>query len=401
MIIHNSKLEIPITQNVVFAMRLDTDAEQEHIIIGELPEVLRCLRGGDGKIITQSKRPFGSFILDCSTPITNDLADVRAILSSSTGKKKSPYFEKSREILNQLWQSDNFVYRYVAIRIWQEYNNSCGMKDYDLYSAIETISLPLMFHLQNDISEWQEAEPQNPMGFLSNDYFFHPAFVLYTKGKTLTEYMAADLSLLPLVVYYLKTVYNQKTYIQTCKRCGKLFRANTANIPTFCGDECKKEQNRENKQRFDEKAKDMPFEAAYKTNYMYWYNRMKKLRKTAAGTERLKQAETAFDVFCKEAIKKKPLPTVKLMNATLKAGCYSNGILLIGSWSSNSGFGRSPREGLGDSPPTTKPQSSLDRRARGGGYGAGFALADPAPMLAGKFTSKYKTSLTREVRVFP
>ena len=162
-----------------------------------------------------------------------------------------------------------------------------------------------MFHLQNDILEWQEAEPQNPMGFLSNDYFLHPASVLYSKGKTLTEYMAADLSLLPLVVYYLRTVYNQKNYIQTCKRCGKLFRANTANIPTFCSDECKKEQNRENKRRFDEKAKDTPFETAYKTNYMYWYNRMKKLRKTAAGTERLSEAETAFDVFCKEAVKKK------------------------------------------------------------------------------------------------
>jgi len=305
MIINNNKSEIPITYNVVFDMRLDTDTEQEHIIIGELPEVLRYLRGGDGKIIMQSKRPFGSFIVECSQPIANDLADVRAILSSSTGKKKSPYFEKSREILNSLWQSDNLVYRYVAVRIWQEYNKACGMKDYDLYSAIETISLPLMFHLQNDILEWQEAEPQNPMGFLSNDYFFHPASVLYAKGGTLTEYMAADLSLLPLVVYYLKTVYNQKTYIQTCKRCGKLFRANTANIPTFCSEECKKEQNRDNKRRFDEKAKDTPFETAYKTNYMYWYNRMKKLRKTAAGTERLAETEKAFDIFCKEAIKQK------------------------------------------------------------------------------------------------
>jgi hypothetical protein len=111
MIIHSDKSEIPITQNVVFAMRLDTDTEQEHIIIGELPEVLRYLRGGDGKILKQSKRSFGSFIVECSMPITGQLADVRAILSSSTGKKKSPYFEKSREILNQLWQSDNFVYR--------------------------------------------------------------------------------------------------------------------------------------------------------------------------------------------------------------------------------------------------------------------------------------------------
>ena len=53
-----------------------------------------------------------------------------------------------------------------------------------------------MLYLENDILEWQEHELQNPMGFLSNDYFLHSASVLYAKGKTLTEYMAADISLL-------------------------------------------------------------------------------------------------------------------------------------------------------------------------------------------------------------
>ena len=38
---------------------------------------------------------------------------------------------------------------------------------------------------------------------------------------------------------------------------------------------------------------------------MYWYNRMVKLRKSASGTKRLAEAETAFDVFCKEAVKRK------------------------------------------------------------------------------------------------
>ncbi|MDL2218636.1 hypothetical protein LJC27_08280, partial [Christensenellaceae bacterium OttesenSCG-928-M15] len=297
--------KIPITQNCVFAMHLDTKAEQEHIVIGELQEVLRFLRGGDGQVLAEAKRPFGSFILECSAPITGQLADARAILSDSTGRKKSPYFENSREILNNLWQSDNFAYRFVALRIWQEYHKACRDKSLDIYGNIEAISLPLMFNLQHDILEWQEEEPQNPMGFLSNDYFFHPASVLYAKGKTLTEYMAADLSLLPLVVYYLKTVYNQKTFIQTCKRCGKLFRANTANIPTFCSDACKREQNRENKRRFDEKARDTPYEAAYKTDYMYWYNRLSKLRKQAAGTEQLKLAETAFSRYRKEAVGRK------------------------------------------------------------------------------------------------
>ena len=35
------------------------------------------------------------------------------------------------------------------------------------------------------------------------------------------------------------------------------------------------------------------------------HKRMAKLRKTAAGTERLAEAEAAFDFFCKAAVKKK------------------------------------------------------------------------------------------------
>jgi hypothetical protein len=145
-----------------------------------------------------------------------------------------------------------------------------------LYGAIEAIILPMMLSLESEIRHWQENEPQNPLIELMPEYFNHPALVLYTARK-LDEYHAADLSLLPLAVYYLKTVYNEKTYFQTCKRCGKLFRANTANIASFCSDECKKAQKRDNKRRFDEKAKDMPCERAYKTQYMFWYNRMTKL----------------------------------------------------------------------------------------------------------------------------
>lgn len=299
------QIKIPITENCVFAIRLDTKTEQEHIIIGELSKVQRYLRGvKDAKILINEKRPFGSFILECSAPIANQLADVRAILSDNTGKKKSPYFEKSKEILEHLWHSDNLIYRFVAVRIWQEYEKACGIKDYDLYGAIEKISLPLMFSLTNDIKLWQENDPQDPLYQLDNDYFLYPALLLYQPRGT-KEYYAADISLMPLVVYYLKTVYKEKTYVQSCKLCGKLFRANTANIPTFCSEECKREQNKLNKQKFDEKAKDTPCETAYKKQYMYFYNRVKKLRKDAHGSELLAKVEIAFKQFCSDAVKRK------------------------------------------------------------------------------------------------
>ena len=51
--------------------------------------------------------------------------------------------------------------------------------------------------------------------------------------------------------------------------------------------------------------KQTSYETAYKTNYMYWYNRMAKLRKSAPGTDRLADAEGAFNTFCNEAVKRK------------------------------------------------------------------------------------------------
>ncbi len=39
--------------------------------------------------------------------------------------------------------------------------------------------------------------------------------------------------------------------------------------------------------------------------YMYWYNRVKKLRKAADGTDRFEKAESALVAFRKEAVQRK------------------------------------------------------------------------------------------------
>lgn len=161
-----------------------------------------------------------------------------------------------------------------------------------------------MFSLTNDIKTWQENDPQDPLNQLDSVYLSNPALVLYsTKG--VKEYYTTNGSLFPIIVYYLKTVYNEKTYIQSCKLCDKLFRANTANIPTFCSAKCKREQGKINKRRFDEKAKQTPSEMAYKKQYMFCYNRIKKLRKNAPNSELLSEAEKMFKDFCKEALRLK------------------------------------------------------------------------------------------------
>jgi len=69
------------------------------------------------------------------------------------------------------------------------------------------------------------------------------------------------------------------------------------NIPTYCGEDCKREAIRMNKQRFDEKAKTVDYERQHKNSYMYWYNKVKKLQKELPGSDKLAKVEAAFETF--------------------------------------------------------------------------------------------------------
>ena len=86
-------------------------------------------------------------------------------------------------------------------------------------------------------------------------------------------------------MFGLKRVYDNHLYFQRCKLCNNLFLAKTANIPTYCGEDCKREAVRLNKQRFDEKAKTLDYERQHKNSCMYWYNKVKKLQKKAPGSD--------------------------------------------------------------------------------------------------------------------
>ena len=95
------------------------------------------------------------------------------------------------------------------------------------------------------------------------------------------------------------------TYGQVASYYDTLFLAKTANIPTYCGEECKREAVRLNKQRFDEKAKTLDYERQHKNSYMYWYNKVKKLQKESPGSDKLAKVETTFEAFKAENAERK------------------------------------------------------------------------------------------------
>lgn len=115
-----------------------------------------------------------------------------------------------------------------------------------------------------------------------------------------SEYGFFTMLLMPFLTYSLKQLYANKLYFQHCKLCGKLFLARTANIPIFYSTECKREQLRLNKQKFDEQT-GTGYEKEYKNIYMFWLWGVQLMKKNAAGPERLAAAEKAMKKFCGEA----------------------------------------------------------------------------------------------------
>ena len=106
--------------------------------------------------------------------------------------------------------------------------------------------------------------------------------------------------------YYLNTVYTKQAFFQYCKRCGKLYVAHTAKVKGFCSEECRKAQQKDNRKKYDDSVKGDVAESNYRAAYMYWYNRMKKLRRDPdVDAGKLAELEREFKAFRDEATRRK------------------------------------------------------------------------------------------------
>jgi len=314
----DNQTAIPITENCIMALTLDFERGREHVIIGELSEVQKYLRGyKQAAILAESKREMGTFAKECFKPMSREMADVRIGLAEGLDKKETPLFGASKEFLESLYQSENLCRRFLAVRLWQEYRKAKTVygkrlknaedKDYidSFIDRIEDLTLPYRFSIERDIMEWQCDHPKYPLRYFDEEYYRHPCGLIWASNLDNSEYGFATVSLLPLLMYGLKRIYDNHLYFQRCKLCNNLFLAKTANIPTYCGEDCKREGVRLNKKKFDRKAKTLDYERQHKNAYMYWYNKVKKLQKEAANPDRLAAVESAFEQFKTENMERK------------------------------------------------------------------------------------------------
>lgn len=83
--------------------------------------------------------------------------------------------------------------------------------------------------------------------------------------------------------------------------CGNNFMAEHK-TKKFCSDECLKIQITRNKDNFNKNNKDVEYAKPYNTSYIFWYNRVNKLRKSLANNEeKLQKLEVKFKEFKKQS----------------------------------------------------------------------------------------------------
>jgi len=262
------------------AIVLSDNMKNERIIVGEYEEIKRFFgntgKDVDNKFIVDVERPIGQFIKDF-IPKVGFMREMQIEVSNKIFDRK----------LQAFFDSGNPVYQYVALRTLQERHT----KNYDPFYEF---SQDLQYHMFDSILQTQRYYARNP--FIEMIPCTNSRSVeLIFEQRFMKEVAVITYDLLPLAMWYMRKIYDKGYFLQKCRLCEKVFLAKTATIEVLCGKRCKRKNAQILKSEHSERTKGVGYEQKYKTEYMYWYNRLKNFDKNSAEYK-------AFRDFCKTAI---------------------------------------------------------------------------------------------------
>ena len=298
--------DIPMLKKPVIAINIDFKKKKEHLVIGDCDNVNAFVRGQKNiEIIFEKIRPLGSFLLDIITE-PEYFADVKANFCETSKEK----YAKNLRVVEGLYEAENPILKFIVLSLWDEYSRilKAGKeKDeaYPVLERLEDLTLPFRYNLMNNVLTWQKHKPFNPLMDMPTEYYRYPALnLVIPQAKGAMEYVASDFTLFPLIVHYLKTIYEKKKFFSYCKVCGKLFLAPDNNKTVICSDKCKAKQQKMNKKRYDDAHKGNSTEKLHKAEYQYWFNRLAKAKRKN-NEKAISDIETAFAKFKEFSLIKK------------------------------------------------------------------------------------------------
>ena len=298
----------PLTQRVVLALRVNTKQLKEQLWLGTEYEVEAALRGLDNPLYLAQTRPLGAFWCEFGKTSADGWTEavwtLLGALSARKAAERTTGERNAAELLSQLVVG-NSAALYAAIQIWEMYLRCCRGRDkHKAETALRDYAQLLILpfgEYSPEMANWKREKPVVPVWNHREDAKLE---VWYPHGRVPFECGVVSGSLRPALIYYRQRILDASMVMRTCSQCGRVFFAPDARS-NLCSERCRKASKKAAKKSFDSKSREEEYEQAYKREYMFWYNRIKKLEKNHAPQEQIQRAKTALRQFRKEAVERK------------------------------------------------------------------------------------------------
>ena len=233
-------------------------------------------------------------------------------LSARKAAERTAGEQEAAAILSRL-AVGNAAALYAAIQIWEMYLRCCRGKDkHKAETALRDYAQLLILpfgEYSPEMANWKREKPVVPVWNHREDAKLE---IWYPYGEVPFECAVVSGPLRPALIYYRQRILDAGMVMRTCSQCGRVFFALDARS-NLCSERCRKASKKAAKKSFDSKSKEKEYEQAYKREYMFWYNRIKKLEKNHGPQEQIQRAKTALQQFRKEAVEcKKQIQNGKL-----------------------------------------------------------------------------------------
>ncbi|MFR1104466.1 MAG: hypothetical protein ACLSD3_06560 [Acutalibacteraceae bacterium] len=297
----------PLTQRVVLALRVNTKQFKEQLWLGTEYEVGAALRGLDNPLYLAKTRPLGAFWCEFGKTSVDGWTEVVWALCGALSARRAEreaQEQKAAELLSQLTVG-NSTALYAAIQVWEMYLRCCRGRDkHKAETALRDYAQLLILpfgEYSPEMANWKWEKPVVPVW---NHREGAKLELWYPHGEIPFECAVVSGSLRSSLIYYRQRILDAGMVMRTCSQCGRVFFAPDSRS-NLCSERCRKVSKKAARKNFDSRSREEEYEQAYKREYMFWYNRIDKLKKACAPSEQVERAQAALKQFCKEALLRK------------------------------------------------------------------------------------------------
>lgn len=298
---------------IVMALSLNRDKKTERIIIGQTDKVDAWLAGTDKlTAMYDVVRPLGTFLLEHQAQDRGEWSQNAGALLAEAASSLQNRKEKETAAWNYLSAKQNpedMVCEFAVRQSWYWYQSlrtvlgsSEKSREYsDLFLFLVRSFRQSLWGKDGACSldaAWNTV--QREINGQVNTSIEQRMIIRYAARSRGEEWLLVSESFYPALQYYLRKLMDWGMCLCRCGVCNKVFIADSRHY-SLCSQDCRRTQNRRNKQRFDKKGKENGYDQAYKNTCQRMRNGLKRI----ALPELYQEAEHWFQAFRKEATGRK------------------------------------------------------------------------------------------------